>query len=150
MSTLSSLIYYPRSISLFANGAFVGISICMNFINVPAIKASRDPLPVFLTTYKRGSKIAISSIIIASASNALCYYRTENLRFLYASLFTAAVIPYTLLFMKPTNNQLFALEKDGTNYDRKKVDQLVTQWDQRQYIRTAASISAFLLNILYV
>jgi uncharacterized membrane protein len=52
--------------------------------------------------------------------------------------------------MAPTNNKLFAMEKDGSNYDRKQVDQLVTKWNKRQYIRTAAAVSAFLLNIFYV
>jgi uncharacterized membrane protein len=150
MSTLSTLIYYPRSLALYANGAFVGLSLTMNLVTIPSIKSSKDPLPVFLNTYIRGSRLAIPSILVTSASNAVCYYHTKNPRFLYASILIAAVIPYTMLFIAPINNQLFALEKDGNNYDRKRVDQLLIKWNKRQYVRTIASSASFLLTVLCV
>ncbi|CEP08027.1 hypothetical protein [Parasitella parasitica] len=149
MSFLTTLIYTPRSIGLLANGVFTGIGICMNFVCVPAIKASKDPLPVFYQVYKKASVIAIASIFVSTAANAVCYNRTKDIRFIYSTALSFLSFPFTVLFMRPVNNQLFAMEKEGDNYDRKKVGKHVTKWNQLQYVRTFAGTAAFIINILY-
>lgn len=149
MSSLATLIYTPRSIGLFANGVFTGIGICMNFVCVPAIKSTKDPLPVFYKVYEKTHVIAILSIFVSTAANAVCYYRTKDTRFIYSTALSFLSFPYTILFMRHTNNQLFAIEKEGSSYDHKKVDQLVTKWSKLQIIRTTAGTAAFVINILY-
>lgn len=149
MTSLATLIYLPRSIGLFANGVFSGLGFSMNLISVPAIKASKDPLPSFVTTYNNASKVAILSILISTAANAVCYYKTNEKRFLYSSILSFFSFPFTLLFIKPINNQLFALQKLGDDYDRQKVYQLVAKWNKLQAARTIAGTAAFLINILY-
>lgn len=149
MSSLATLIYAPRSIGLFANGVFTGVGLCMNFVCVPAIKASKDPLPVFYQVYGRGHKIAILSIVVSTVSNAVCYYRTKDTRFIYSTALSFLSFPFTLAFIMPVNKQLFAMEKDGVNYDRKQVQQHVSKWDKLQYVRTLSGTAAFLINILY-
>lgn len=149
MSSLATLIYTPRSIGLFANGVFTGIGICMNFVCVPAIKSTKDPLPVFYKVYEKTHVIAILSIFVSTAANAVCYYRTKDTRFIYSTALSFLSFPYTILFMRSTNNQIFAIEKEGSSYDRKKVDQLVTKWSKLQSIRTIAGTAAFVINVLY-
>ncbi|KAI7906282.1 uncharacterized protein BX663DRAFT_495884 [Cokeromyces recurvatus] len=147
--TLHDLIYYPRTIGLFANGVFTGLGICMNFVSVPSIKATNDPLPVFYKTYSRASKIAILNIAVSTVCNAICYYRTSKINFLYASVLSFASAPFTLIFIAPINNQLFEMEKQGSSYDRKKVYALINKWDRLQYFRTISGTAAFILNLLY-
>jgi uncharacterized membrane protein len=149
MTSLATLIYLPRSIGLFANGLFTGIGFSMNLISVPAIRASKDPLPSFITTYNNASKVAVLSIIVSTVANAVCYYKTKERTFIYSTALSAFSFPFTLLFIKPVNNQLFALQKLGDDYDRKKVHDLITKWNKLQAVRTIASTAAFLINILY-
>lgn len=147
MSSLSTQIYYPRSIGLFANGVFAGIGLCMNFVNVPAIKATKDPLPVFYKTYNNTKKLAIASIFVSTISNGVCYNRTKDVRFAYAAVLSFVSFPFTVLFLAPVNNQLFALEDKP--HDAQKINTLVKKWDSLQYFRTATGIAAFVINILY-
>ncbi|KAI8642064.1 hypothetical protein BD408DRAFT_367093 [Parasitella parasitica] len=149
MSSLATLIYAPRSIGLLANGVFTGIGICMNCVCVPAIKSSKDPLPVFYQVYKKTSVIAIASIFVSTAANAVCYNRTKDTRFVYSTALSFLSFPFTVFFMRPVNNRLFAMEKEGDNYDRKKVETHITKWNQLQYFRTLAGTAAFIINILY-
>jgi uncharacterized membrane protein len=149
MTSLATLIYLPRSIGLFANGVFSGVGFSMNFVSVPAINASKDPLPSFVTTYNNASKLAILTIFVSTAANAVCYYQTKERRFIYSTALSFFSVPFTLLFIKPVNNQLFALQKLGDDYDRQKVRQLVSKWNKLQAARTIAGTAAFLINILY-
>ncbi|KAG2203370.1 hypothetical protein INT47_010068 [Mucor saturninus] len=149
MTSLSTLIYYPRSIGLFANGVFSGIGLTMNGVSVPAIKASKDPLPSFVKTYNNASKMAIASIFIGTAANAACYYRTNDKKFLYTSILTFVSFPFTLLFIAPINNQLFALQKLGDSYDRNEVYALMEKWNKVQAFRTIAGTAAFIINLVY-
>lgn len=147
MSTLYTSIYYPRSIGLFANGVFAGIGLCMNFVNVPAIRATKDPLPVFYKTYNHTKVLAIISIAVSTVANGICYYRTKDKTFVYTTVLSFFSFPFTLLFMAPVNNKLIAMEDKPL--DIQKVNTLVTKWNKLQTVRTATGIAAFVINILY-
>jgi uncharacterized membrane protein len=149
MTSLATLIYLPRSISLFANGIFSGIAVTLNFVCVPAIKASKDPLPSFITTFNNASKMAVFSALVGTAANAVCYYRTNDTRFIHSALLSFSSFPFTVFFLHPVNLQLFALQKDGDDYDTKKAKNLVTKWNKLQHFRTITGLAAFLINILY-
>lgn len=149
MTSLQSLIYAPRSIALISNGVFAGLGISMNCVSVPAIMASKDPLPSFAKTYSNGAKVAVLNILIGTISNAVCYYKTKENRFLYASILTFLSIPITAILIAPVNNQLFALQKLGDNYDRAKVQALVAKWNRLQALRTITGTAAFIINVLY-
>ncbi|GAA5816471.1 hypothetical protein MFLAVUS_010000 [Mucor flavus] len=147
MTSLATLIYYPRSIGLLTNGFFAGIGLSMSFVSVPAIKASRDPLPSFIKTYKNASVLAVTNIFIGTAANAVCYYHTNSNKFLYAAVLTFFSFPFTVLCIAPVNNQLFAMEKLGDSYDRNKVNKLVEKWNTLQAFRTLTGIAAFVISI---
>jgi hypothetical protein len=116
--------------------------------SVPCIKASNDPLPVFTTTYNNASKVAIVNILVSSGAHFFIYYKTRNQRALWCGLLSAFSIPFTVLFMKPINDQLFALSKSkSTNFTQ--ILDLVDAWDRRQWFRTVTGNLAFLLNVFY-
>jgi hypothetical protein len=148
-SDLSTLIFYPRSIALASSGIFSGLGFTMNYVSVPSIKASKDSLPVFLQTYNKGKNLGILNILISTIANGICYYRTKDKKFILTTALSFASIPWTILFMAPVNNQLFAMEKLGQDYDRQKVGALVNKWNRLQYFRTLSGTAAFVINLLY-
>ncbi|CAO3595974.1 unnamed protein product [Absidia cylindrospora] len=143
-----SHLVYARGISLVANGVFSGLGLTMNLVNVPCIKASNDPLPVFTTTYNRASKIGISTIVLSSLAHFYIYYKTRNQRALWCGILSAVSFPYTVLILRPINDELFSLARSkSTDYVR--INQLVSAWDNRQWFRTITGGLAFLLNVFY-
>lgn len=125
----------------------MGLGLTMNLVNVPCIKASSDPLPVFTTTYNNASKFAITNILMASLSHLYISYRTGSARALLCGALTLINIPYTLLFIKPTNDALFRLHRAGTKGNDKAILPLINKWNSRQWVRTILGTAAFLLNI---
>ncbi|KAI9015749.1 hypothetical protein CLU79DRAFT_683517, partial [Phycomyces nitens] len=55
-------------------------------------------------------KKAISTGLISSTANFYIYYQTYQIQSFYLCLLLFASFPYTVIFMMPTNNRLFALE----------------------------------------
>ncbi|ORE04939.1 hypothetical protein BCV72DRAFT_6374 [Rhizopus microsporus var. microsporus] len=147
MTSLATLIYYPRSIGLLSTGLFSGMTAGVLTISVPAIKASKDPLPAFVTTYKQGAKFAMVTILTATASNGYCYYKTKNNKYLYAALLAFFSAPWTAFVIAPVNNQLFALQKDST-YDVNQVNQFVDKWAVLHSARAIAGAAAFLVSVV--
>ncbi|CAO3629944.1 unnamed protein product [Cunninghamella blakesleeana] len=143
-----SHLVYARGISLVSNGIFAGFGVGINLVSVPALKSTSDPLPSFSITYKNGSKIAVTNILLATGSHFYIYYKTRNIRSLWCGVLTFFIIPYTLFIMKPINDQLFALQTVNSK-DNNKVQDLISKWDRRQWIRTIVSNAAFLMNVFY-
>ncbi|KAI8099103.1 uncharacterized protein BX664DRAFT_320392 [Halteromyces radiatus] len=143
-----SHLVYARGISLVANGIFAGLGLSMNGVSVPTMRATKDPLPVFTTTYKNGSKIAIASIVISSVCHFYIYHQTNNKHALWCGILSFVSFPFTIQFMRPINNELFALA-DQNSTDTKKIDTLVTSWDHHQWFRTMAGLSALMINVFY-
>ncbi|KAI8380932.1 uncharacterized protein BYT42DRAFT_564708 [Radiomyces spectabilis] len=137
--------YIARTVAVASTGILTGFGWTLNTVTVPAIQATSDPVPAFVRTYKNASKFAVSHIIIAAVSNGLCYYQNRQSRYFYGMIFSAALVPFTILFIKPINDQLFALE-GKENYDRKKAYQLVQRWNKLQWFRTLSSTVAFVFT----
>jgi hypothetical protein len=107
-------------------------------------------LPVWRTTYKRGSKLAVTSLILSSSTALACYARAEGegrFGFLIISGLSFAVIPYTVLFMKPTNDALFATTDKAANDE---ITALVSKWAKLQWVRTGLGLAAFILTVYTV
>ncbi|KAI8333370.1 hypothetical protein BC941DRAFT_434520 [Chlamydoabsidia padenii] len=143
-----SHLVYARGISLISNGLYAGIGLCINTVNVPSIKASNDPLPAFTSTYERGHKVALTNIALSSAAHFYIYYKTRNQRALWCGLLSVVSVPYTLLLLKPINDQLFALAHTRST-DFKQILELINSWGQRQWFRTIVGNLAFVLNVFY-
>jgi hypothetical protein len=140
-----------RTLATLSSGLLAGMGSTLTLIAVPAIKASNDPLPSWKMLYKTGSKFAISNIIITTAAGIQCFLKTEDVRYALMSGLSFAIIPYTLLFMKPTNDSLFAIDDNlsRTNKeDESRVRKLIAKWDKLQYGRTILGLSAFFVNVM--
>ncbi|KAI8367193.1 hypothetical protein EDC96DRAFT_543928 [Choanephora cucurbitarum] len=139
----------PRTLALFTTGIFSGITFSIGYASVPAILASKDPLPAFIQIYKKGATIAMSTIAISAISNGACYYYLKDPRFIWSGFFSFLCIPITKFLIMPINNQLFAMEKLGDDYDRNKVYQLVKKWSSMHALRTVSAFVAFAIHALY-
>ncbi|KAI9015757.1 hypothetical protein CLU79DRAFT_765676 [Phycomyces nitens] len=149
-------LHYAQSTALLANGVFAGLGLCVNLVCVPAIRSAVNPTAVFHTVYKTASKIAISTIVISSAAHFYTYYQTRQIRSLYLGLLSFASFPYTVIFMMPTNNRLFALDATAspehyaaTSPQKKEALALINKWNKAQLFRTTTGVAAFLIGVLY-
>jgi len=75
------------------------------------------------------------------------FYLERNLAYGLFAVLTAAVVPYTLVFMKDTNGQLFGLPE---KYEVKTAQNLIRRWARFHSVRTALSIASFLTLLVYI
>ena len=117
----------------------------INLVVVPALKASTDPVPAWRTVYNNGKNLALNMAI--SAATGYYLYAAEGYkRWLAAAILNSLVIPYTLFFMKPTNDALFAVKyKAGDVTTEEK--SLLRKWGKLQWGRTLLGLGAFLIGI---
>ena len=120
---------------------------CINFAGVPAIQNSHDPLPAWRMLYARGKKFALISIATTSVTALTIFYKKGDLRYLTCAGLSLLIIPYTLKFMKPTNDALFELKDSNPEETRKTAKRLITTWSGLQWVRTVLSISVFVIGI---
>ncbi|KAI7834708.1 hypothetical protein BX661DRAFT_175370 [Kickxella alabastrina] len=139
-------IYYPLASSLFANGIFAGLGCSMNFVSVPCIRASSDPLSVFATNLKKAAKIGIITSVVGGASHLYVWYRTGNPISLFNGILSFAIVPFTILFIKPLNDTMLRMHSEKSK-DSRKIAMLVDKWNSRQWVRTIAGTIVFVINI---
>ncbi|KAG2218224.1 hypothetical protein INT45_000766 [Circinella minor] len=143
MSVVPSFVH---PVAATANGIFVGLGLSMNFVSVPTLRAVGHPVAGWATTYKYGSKIAVSCILISSAMHFYTYYLTGERRSFYCGIASFISGPYTVMIMSPTNNLLLAANANPS-HDKKQVVQLIEKWNKFQYFRTIAGTVALVLTV---
>ncbi|KAI7854518.1 hypothetical protein BDC45DRAFT_508547 [Circinella umbellata] len=132
-----------------ANGIFAGLGLTLSTVTVPALRAAGYPPGAWAVTYNNGHYIGIASIFISSAAHFYTYYLTKSQRSLCCGILSFISFPFTILFMRPTNDRLLAINRNPTIADPKEVVQLVEKWNKFQMFRTVTGTLAFVLTIFY-
>ncbi|KAI8144041.1 hypothetical protein BJV82DRAFT_608126 [Fennellomyces sp. T-0311] len=143
---MSALPYYVQPVAATANGIFAGLGLTLNLVTVPALRAGGYPVQSWAVTYNNGSKIGISTILLSSAAHFYTYYLTKNKRVLYCGILSLISFPYTIIFMRPTNDRLHQLNATP-GHDKKEVTQLVEKWNNLQWFRTTVGTAALVLTL---
>lgn len=134
---------------VLANGIYAGLGLAVSLSSVPVLRVVPDPVPAWAITYKTGAKIAISSILLSSTAHFYLYYRTKDTRALVAGVLTFVSGPFTLIFMKPINDKLLAMNDNATVIrDKIESNQLLEKWTKLQWFRTIAGSSAFIYAVI--
>lgn len=138
-----------RALCLFTSGMVAGVSTGITMISVPSIKASSDPLPSWKKLYKIGSKFVPAMILVTSGVAIKLFLKTDDNRYLAVAGSNLVIIPYTLLFMKPTNDALFAIkDNEYKENGEDEVRKLIKSWATLQCGRTTLGLLGFAITIL--
>lgn len=135
-----------------SSALFAGLGASITFVAVPAIYASKDPLTVWKTVYSRGARIAVPNLLISTGTGLACYVnsmkQTEcgcgDFGYLLAAGLSFAVIPYTLLFMQPTNDVLMGSNEKTPPAE---INRLINKWEKLQWFRTAVGAAVFVFAV---
>ena len=104
------------------------------------------PVPTWRTVYNNGKTLAITMLLISTASGYYLDATLDDSRWLIGAILNTIVMPYTGRFMKPTNDALFALKyKPGDVTTEEK--SLLSKWGTLQWVRTVLGLAAFGIGI---
>jgi uncharacterized membrane protein len=125
-------------------GLFTGAAIYINLVEHPARMECGTVLAVthFAPSYRRAALMQASLAVVGLVSAVLAWLLGSGLSWLIGGLLLAAVVPFTLIAIFPTNKQLLdpSLDKDS-----QLAMQLLTHWGRLHAVRSVLSFAAFVV-----
>jgi hypothetical protein len=134
------------SIALIATALFTGAAFYISFAEHPARMSLTLPeaLRQWKHAYERGLQMQVMLVIISATSGLLAAIITGDPQWLLGALAIAANVPYTLIVMMPTNNEL----KDTAPVDVNEATRVtLDKWGRMHAVRTA--LGAFALVVYW-
>jgi len=136
-------------IAILCTTLFTGAAIYVNLVEHPARMACGTELAAteWAPSYQRAARMQASLAVISTLTTLVAWGLTENILWLVGALLIFAVIPFTLLAIKPTNNLLLDPARDRTSAETRA---LLEKWGKLHAVRSILSLlaSAVLLNAI--
>jgi hypothetical protein len=121
--------------------AFAGAAFYINEAEQPARLALDDGslLAEWKLSYARGLKMQASLALLSGIFGLIAAWQTQDWRWLPGAVLILANWPYTLIVVKPTNDQLNAIANNQADAASRA---LIVKWARLHAIRTALGILA--------
>jgi anthrone oxygenase-like protein len=132
-----------------AAGLFAGAAIYVSAVEHPARVSCGTELAIreFAPSYKRGAIMQAALAIAGSLAGIIGGWQHGDMASVLGALLLAAVVPFTLIVVLPTNRRLLdpALDLHGTEARR-----LLAKWGQLHAVRSILSTAAFLIFVMHL
>ena len=125
-------------------GLFAGAAVYVSAVEHPArvLCGTRLALAEFAPSYKRATVMQTSLAALGTLGGIAAWLIGAPAWWLIGGLLLGAAVPYTLLVILPTNNQLLnpSLDKDSD-----LARQLLRRWGKLHAVRTCMSLASLLV-----
>jgi len=125
---------------------FAGAAIYITLVEHPARMGcdTKIAATVWAPSYQRATVMQASLAIVSLAAGITVWLLGGGATWLVGAILIGLVVPFTLVVIKPTNNQLLAPGRDlGSNETRA----LLAQWGRLHAVRSLLSFAA---SVVYV
>lgn len=146
---LSVLLDHTNIISTVSGGIFAGAAFYISFSEVPALSSSgpNELWRFFPYMYQNAARIQAPLAVLSGSTGVIYSLRIAKSSpvlakvWLGAALSFIAIVPYTLIFMMPTNNRIIKSNKTLENESKKQ--ELLKKWSNLHLVRTVLSLAGF-------
>jgi anthrone oxygenase-like protein len=120
---------------------FTGAAIYINLVEHPARlscgteAAARQWAP----SYRRATIMQATLAVSAAIAGVVTWFHGEGIAWLWGGVLIFAVVPFTLLVIRPTNERLLAPGRDLASAETR---QLLERWGRLHAVRSALSLAA--------
>ncbi len=131
-------------LSTLSAGLFAGAAIYINLVEHPARMECGTELAVteFVPSYHRATIMQVALAIVGFLSATVAWWMGSAVWWLVGGIVFVAVIPFTLIFMFPTNNKL---EDSSLDKNSELALELLKRWGKLHAVRSLLSLIAFLI-----
>ena len=125
---------------------FAGAAIYINLVEHPARLAcgTEAALRQWVPSYRRATVMQATLAILGALTGAATWFQGESIAWLWGALMILAVVPFTLIVIRPTNERLLAPGRDVTSTET--LD-LLRRWGQLHAVRSVLGLGA---SIVYL
>lgn len=128
-------------------GTFAGAAIYISVVQHPAATEAGDSMAVslFPPMYRRAAPMQAGLALVGSLAAVFAWLSGSGVLWVTGALLLGSVVPFTIIRIKPINDQLLAPGLDPT---APEVPELLRRWGRLHWIRSASSGLAFLLFVI--
>ena len=125
---------------------FAGAAIYINLVEHPARMGcdTKTAATVWMPSYKKATVMQAPLAVISFLAGVAVWLLGGGLLWLIGAVLIGLVVPFTLLAVMPTNNQLLAPGRDLSSAETRS---LLEKWGRLHAVRSALS---FLASIVYL
>jgi hypothetical protein len=129
-------------IAVISSGLFAGAALYINLVEHPARVecGTRIAVTEFRPSYRRAAIMQASMAAIGLLAGVAAWLSLRHIALLIGAVLLGAVIPFTLLVIRPTNAQLLAPTLDVSS---PAAAGLLARWQRLHAVRTVLSLAAF-------
>ena len=133
-------------ISLFACGTFFGAAVYISIVQHPASMQAGVEVAgrFFVPMYRLAAPMQITSALVGSIGGAILSLLIWDPLWAIGALLLVSVIPFTLLVLKPINDQLLDSSADRSDLE---TEVLLKKWAPRHWVRSVASGLSFAIYL---
>ena len=126
---------------------FAGAALYINLAEHPARMECGTALAatVFKPSYRRAAVMQASLALVAAACGVVCWLLSSSALWLLGAVLIFLVIPFTLIVIFPTNQQLL---DSGLDHDSVQAKTLLVRWGKLHAVRTLAGVTATTLFLI--
>jgi hypothetical protein len=125
---------------------FTGAAIYINLVEHPARLACGTDAAFrqWVPSYRRATLMQATLAVSAAVTGAATWFHGEGAAWLWGALVILAVVPFTLIVIRPTNERLLT---EGRDLASAETLDLLLRWGRLHAIRSALGLAA---SIIYV
>ena len=133
-----------QTFATLSAGLFCGAAIYISLVEHPARMSCGTAIAVteFAPSYKRATVMQVLLAAISFLSSLSAWLINPNISWLIGGIFIVIVIPFTVVFILPTNKKLLdsSLDKDS-----EYAKQLLNRWGRLHAVRSILSLASFII-----
>jgi len=140
------MVHFIAGVAALLCTLFTGAAIYINLVEHPArLSAGTDSAARQWTpSYRRATMMQAPLAIAAAVTGIATWFHGEGIAWLWGGLIILAVVPFTLVAMRPTNQRLLAPARDLASNETL---QLLERWGRLHAVRSALGLGA---SIVYL
>jgi hypothetical protein len=141
------MLAFAEFVATFCCLLFAGAAVYINLVEHPARMGfdTKTAATVWAPSYRRATVMQASLALLSFVAGIASCLLGGGTGWLIAAALIGLVVPFTLVVIKPTNDQLLAPERDLASADTRA---LLERWGLLHAVRSALSVAASVLYLM--
>jgi hypothetical protein len=133
-------------IAVLASSWFTGAAVYITAVEHPARMSCGTEVAAteWAPSYKRATVMQVPLALVAGLFGMIKSVQGGGLLWAWAAVLILAVVPFTLVVIRPTNNQLLDARRDRSSDETRR---LLNTWGRLHGVRSALSVAASILFV---